>query len=394
MAAALTAFHKRLQRATSSANAEEPEKFEPKPHNSRRALKHWRQMLDKAVQVQQLLGLEESVHSWLPQVSTAEASLPLSSEQLAEHIENAEKLPPLKPKLAPVVTPEECVHLAERLSRGSNQYAAWVTCQGCRSRWKIPITVNVTSKSKTKKEKVKTEVKENERLRQDHVMRQYGAELAQWKKATQVMDIMASEYASMAMGAHYEENKAYHDTEMYAYAERRRSAMEEISHLEALQRTIAQANRQPDAEMMEAWSSDGQSRSVSGSEDSEEVYAKVEIDDSARSSPEESWVRVKNEEGVRGDVERLQAGAAFFTSAVFVEYDGKVCEVDRRALDEDDKECLIRLERSKKSQAEEMVGEIEDTALPKKTKTQLRKAAKLQEDVRKEEAEQEAFHSG
>ena len=35
-------------------------------HNSQRAWAHWRQVMDKVILIQQVVGLEESVNSWLP----------------------------------------------------------------------------------------------------------------------------------------------------------------------------------------------------------------------------------------------------------------------------------------------------------------------------------------
>ena len=75
-------------------------------------------MLDKLILVQRNLGSEESVQSWLPPGQEEETSRTWSSEHLAAHIVHAEKLPPLKSKVAAVKKEEECEHAANRLMRG------------------------------------------------------------------------------------------------------------------------------------------------------------------------------------------------------------------------------------------------------------------------------------
>ena len=108
-------------------------------HNSKRAIKNWRVLLDKVGLLQQLIGLEDSVHGWLPSPGSAQKdSLHLSSEQLAEHIKTAQKLPPMKSKVRAVQEVETCGHPADRLQTGANQHAAWVNCLDCHQRWALP----------------------------------------------------------------------------------------------------------------------------------------------------------------------------------------------------------------------------------------------------------------
>lgn len=85
---------------------------------------------------------------------------------------------------------------------------------------------------------------------------------------------------------------------------------------------------------------------------------------------------------------RLKRHEAFFKSTVYVQTDGGICEVEEDELDDEDTECLVKIERSSRQAMEERTEEIEDAALPKKMKTQLRKAVGRREVERKE---QEAF---
>ena len=70
--------------------------------NPKKALAHWRQVLDKVFALQQLIGCEESVNSWLPQeVAGVDVDLNKATpEQLAEYIKNAPALKPLQSKVA------------------------------------------------------------------------------------------------------------------------------------------------------------------------------------------------------------------------------------------------------------------------------------------------------
>jgi len=249
-------------------------------------------MLDKVISVQRLLGLEESVHSWLPVTSEVTASSTWSSEQLAAHIAHAERLPPLKTKVAAVKSADECEHKAERLMRGSNQWAAWVTCMDCHSRWALPMSSKKPAKKKkeaassAEKEKGvqseeattiaaalkreclvlrKSEASQAIQLSEQRTLmgqwteelqqkvavdqemmlaeqRKHRVEMDQLREALEVRDIMMSEFACMAMGQEYQEHKGYHDAEMHAYAHRRWEEQKEMAQLEALQREIARAN--------------------------------------------------------------------------------------------------------------------------------------------------------
>ena len=84
-----------------------------------------------ALMVSQLLGLEESVHSWLPQGSTETPYSPPSSEELARIVIDAVPLEPMKSKVKPSTEKNACAHRPERLTVASNQHNSWVVCWDC-----------------------------------------------------------------------------------------------------------------------------------------------------------------------------------------------------------------------------------------------------------------------
>jgi len=214
----------------------------------------------------------------------------MSSEQLAEHIKHADKMTPLKPKVAPAKKAEECVHTAERLTNGANQFAAWVVCMDCHSRWKIPMipkAAKQVKKEKVKKEKSASPVREvrgpannqemaalkeecerlrgmeqmSRRMRKEHQeehsllveelkthmkaeQKTQRMEIQSLREALEIREVMMTEYASMALGSQYkQETKGYHDSEMYTYAKNQLDNQREIAQLEALQQEISRANQ-------------------------------------------------------------------------------------------------------------------------------------------------------
>lgn len=78
--------------------------------------------------LQALVGLEESVHSWLPQDFPWETQSPMLSEQLAAAILTARKLPAMKSKVALAVEAHQRAHPLQgcRLRRTSLQHGLFV----------------------------------------------------------------------------------------------------------------------------------------------------------------------------------------------------------------------------------------------------------------------------
>ena len=254
--------------------------------NPKRALAHWRQMLDKVHMLQSLVGLEDSVNSWLPTASTEGQSSPPSSKQLAEAIAAAEPLAPQKTKVKPPKDFAQCLHPEKRLSTSQNQHAAWIVCWDCNARWKIskefaglkskkekskftPQTLASPSTPASSAETFRIEARAQESARamyteQMESMQQTAAasqsEVRQLRKElvsaviqnNQITEIMMSEFAAMAMGASYLEHKGYHDSEMHAHATRRLENQNEINALTQLQQELADSpmrdedrNKQP-----------------------------------------------------------------------------------------------------------------------------------------------------
>ena len=260
---------------------------EAKPHDAKKAVAHWRQLLDKVFLLQTLIGLEDSVNLWLPQESTEAPSSPLSSKQLAEVIKDAELIAPMRAQVPPVKMRDQCPHVAERLATGANQHAGWIVCWDCHARWKVDKSLVVP---KVKKEKPKSKAsaqmpalphvstpassadlfqeemrartmahQKKEQIYQEHVaslqqlttagqdeVRNLRAELEMVAKEKKIQEIMMSEYGAMAMGAHYAENQSYHDSEMFIYAEKRLENQLEIQAMTQLQGELSNVH---DADM-------------------------------------------------------------------------------------------------------------------------------------------------
>ena len=292
--------------------------------NSRRATAHWRQLLDKVFLIQTLVGLEESVNSWLPSeaAEAKPASSQISSRQLAELIREAPRLPPLKTKVAAIVEPEDCAHVEERLTAASNQYQTWAICWDCHARWKLPkewhrvaspkkprAKASAASSSESFKEirgRLEAEVRAEfankvqeqslnsqnmlMQLRSTHAEvdqlrerlsnqamanleemgqlqcameedRQMKHQVAQMKWNQGIQQFMLNEYATMAMGQSYKDNPDYHNTEMYLYAERVMRAEEETQRESRIAEALRLESQEEAAARQKAMGSSHRGRS-------------------------------------------------------------------------------------------------------------------------------------
>eukprot|EP00435_Cladocopium_sp_Y103_P059905 s740_g21.t1 len=102
---------------------------------------------------------------------------------------------------------------------------------------------------------------------------------------------------------------------------------------------------------------------------------------------EATWIRLRRAEGVKAEVERLQQSTAFFqVQQVFLEEDAGMFETSVEDLRQEDRSCLLKVTRSARNMLEEDCEEIEETALSKKLKTQLRAAERDAQKDREETA--------
>ena len=69
-------------------------------------------------------------------------------------------------------------------------------------------------------------------------MRQMQAKLHFQHKQLGIVELMKTEYASMALGMKYQESQGYHDSEMYEYAERQWENLEEAQALGKVMKEI------------------------------------------------------------------------------------------------------------------------------------------------------------
>ena len=111
-------------------------------HQPRRALKHWRMLLDKIYILLVYSGLQEVVGEWFPQLPPSHALLEGSEPETLQDvyatlIQGAKVLTPLRGKNPPMVAASSCIHPTARLKGGGNSSASYVTCQDCHTRWEI-----------------------------------------------------------------------------------------------------------------------------------------------------------------------------------------------------------------------------------------------------------------
>ena len=87
-----------------------------------------------------------------------------------------------------------------------------------------------------------------------------------------------------------------------------------------------------------------------------------------------TWVRLKGSDGeLKGRVDKLNQGGHFWAQKICLEEGEEMYEVEMEDL-EDETECLVKIGQTARSKMEDVVEEVEEKALPKKTKKQLRKA--------------------
>ena len=393
----LALFRRAFNRPAADAPMDPVER--PK-RNSKRAIARWRQVLDKAFCLQQLIGLEESVNSWLPQALGDPKHSQLSSKQLEEYVATAESMKPLQGKVAATKMAAECQHPAERLTMGGNQYGSWVICWDCHSRWKAPpYHVRETKKAKAKpaampassaeefksqqaKEQIAKEIRAEfeekfqvhaKKFREDVQQTRLDAqknvgvlqsELREAAKMAVLNDIMMSEYAEMSMGkTRYEEHKGYYDGEMFGMAERKLAFREEMQALTELQ----EACREIPSQMTEG---PGQHTGCGvDSFRSEERPSEVSL----TSGDKETWVRLKGE-GAKERMRALEEGAYYEIAELYIEgVEGGRFAVNYAEELEDGEHYVVKMRPTIKTLVEDEISEVEETALPKKTKTRLRR---------------------
>lgn len=245
--------------------------------NPRTAFANWRRLLDKVFKVEELVGLEESVNSWLPPVSTELQPSRLSSGQLEEYVQSAVKMKGLNSKTTAEVETEKCRHPGEKLAMGGNHSTVrgWsvecVTVDGKHPRTmsesparrrvrrhsrRQPLRRRAISRRRSIREQIEKEIKEElrqqmqperaqlitenkkgllernllkremEELRRGQITPQEAQrlrmELREASRTAEVNNMMMSEFAMIAMGKEkYEEHQGYYDGEMFGWAENR-----------------------------------------------------------------------------------------------------------------------------------------------------------------------------
>lgn len=393
----LALFRRAFNRPAADAPMDPVER--PK-RNSKRAIARWRQVLDKVFCLQQLIGLEESVNSWLPQALGDPKHSQLSSKQLEEYVATAESMKPLQGKIAAIKTAAECQHPAERLTMGGNQYGSWVICWDCHSRWKAPpYYVRETKKAKAKsaampassaeefksqqaKEQIAKEIRVEfeekfqahaKRLREDvqqtrlEAQKNVGvlqSELREAAKMAVLNDIMMSEYAEMSVGkTRYEEHKAYYDGEMFGMAERKLAFREEMQALTELQKVCQEIPSQM---------TEGPMPDLASTPGAASTASRVRKDRLKSHSPVVTR-RLKGE-GAKERMRALEESAYYEIAELYIEgVEGGLFAVNYAEELEDGEHYVVKMRPTMKTLVEDEISEVEETALPKKTKTRLRR---------------------
>lgn len=101
---------------------------------------------------------------------------------------------------------------------------------------------------------------------------------------------------------------------------------------------------------------------------------------------EETWVRLRQHGGVAERLRALQNTGFFEAKEVFVEFEDGMCSTSIEELTEEDAECLVKINMNNKLRFEDELEEVEETALPKKVKTQLRAAEKSRQESLEEKS--------
>ena len=122
-------------------------------HHPKRAVKHWRIVMDKVNVLLVFSQLQSVVEEWYPQSQPLHALLPEPEKEprnmkevYAAIIRHAAPMAPIKGKTEAKVSSSTCIHPTQRLKGGGNENSSWVVCQDCHARWE-----NVTRASELRK---------------------------------------------------------------------------------------------------------------------------------------------------------------------------------------------------------------------------------------------------
>lgn len=116
--------------------------------NRRKAMRNWRVLMDRFIDLVKYVGLHEWVSEWLsigslPEVEGYRRSIGTGFlDAYAILIKNAEKLTKLKSKESPAKKESECLHPTQALRGGGNRHQSYVACGMCHSRWKLDLSVS------------------------------------------------------------------------------------------------------------------------------------------------------------------------------------------------------------------------------------------------------------
>ena len=105
------------------------------------------------------------------------------------------------------------------------------------------------------------------------------------------------------------------------------------------------------------------------------------IEESSKGDKEQpTWVRLRRPVPLEEKIQKMQSSGHFVVEKIFIEEQGRLIPVEVEDV-HDVEECVVLVQRSRRSQMEELCEEGAENALPRKTKTRLRKAEKELEKI-------------
>ena len=421
----LASFRRAFNKAPATSS-EAPVQMENKKANPKKALACWRKVLDKVFALQQLLGCEESVNSWLPQEGVvADVDLTRASpEELAEYIKGAPTMSALQSKVKSRFEVGECNHGKEFLIRGGNQWGTCVICKGCNSRWAASKSHATYSKKKKSPSQMPSQVEgstEDVKKLKEDLERMMSREFVDKKEAEQAQLRMRREMEKQHHQGVREEVRwgsevgpgeaedrdgrtlppsGSRGTDGTPKAEggdpslqhcdgrvrqeigtqvRGGSGILRHGDVPVLRGEVqvpagdsgvgGLPGRVGDADLEQSGESDRSSIDVHGSKEGEEGI-EVEVDFNPAKN---TWVRLRGG-FLREKVQRMQSEDGLVkVQAIYEQHGDELLEIEAEELD-DARSCVVELMEKERLTMEDALEEDPEIALPKKLKNKLRKA--------------------
>ena len=216
-------------------------------------------------------------------------------------------------------------------------------------------------------------VKEKDRKMQE--AKQLRQDLLTAKQDATVLEVMMSEYGAMAMGTQYTQDrtyKEYHDQEMWVYAQKQLELREEIQRCEQVQQDLMEDGWQNVTESTSGFESQT-SQSFKPEPASRSIAEENSEQDQMSDDGQIFWVQLSGDGNCKEKVKALQGSECFAVEKFVVQEKGARFGVQVEELEEGD-QCMVAVAQTRKGIMEDFCEDVEETALPKKRRNQLRKS--------------------